>query len=74
MKDSFRDKTAIITGASSGIGKALALQLSDEGAWVALASRDEERLLKLISSGLLDRLVISMILRPTVTRMSQPKS
>jgi short-subunit dehydrogenase len=40
----FREKAAIITGASAGIGKALALQLAREGAWVALAARNQERL------------------------------
>ncbi len=34
----------IITGASRGLGRALAFQLADEGAWLALASRDESRL------------------------------
>lgn len=37
-------KTAIITGASSGIGKALAYRFSSEGYAVVLAARDEEKL------------------------------
>jgi short-subunit dehydrogenase len=37
-------KVAIITGASSGIGAALALQLSREGAAVILAARRKERI------------------------------
>jgi short-subunit dehydrogenase len=44
MTNTFREKTIIITGASSGIGKALALQLADQGAWLSLAARDAQRL------------------------------
>lgn len=40
----FSNHTIVITGASSGIGKALALRLADEGANLALASRSQERL------------------------------
>jgi short-subunit dehydrogenase len=44
MRNTFKERTVIITGASSGIGKALALQLADEGAWLALAARNAQRL------------------------------
>ena len=37
-------KTAVVTGASSGIGKAVAQRLVDAGARVALVGRSEERL------------------------------
>ncbi|MFH1026432.1 MAG: SDR family oxidoreductase [Pseudomonadota bacterium] len=46
--DTFREKTVIVTGASSGIGKALTLQLADEGAWLALAAREVQRLDSLV--------------------------
>jgi NAD(P)-dependent dehydrogenase (short-subunit alcohol dehydrogenase family) len=36
--DTFRDQVVIVTGASAGIGKALALQLADQGAKVAIAA------------------------------------
>ncbi|MCR1783318.1 SDR family NAD(P)-dependent oxidoreductase [Nocardioides carbamazepini] len=39
MKD-FRDKVAAVTGAGSGIGRALALQLAGEGARVAISDWD----------------------------------
>lgn len=42
--NTFREKTVVVTGASSGIGKALTLQLADEGAWLALAAREVQRL------------------------------
>lgn len=42
--DAFRDQVAIVTGASAGIGKALALQLARQGAKVCIAARRVERL------------------------------
>ena len=44
MKNVFRDKVVIVTGASAGIGKALALQLAEQGAKVTIAARRAERL------------------------------
>lgn len=47
MKDMFRDQFVIVTGASSGIGRSLALQLARQGAKVVIAARRAERLEKL---------------------------
>ena len=45
MSDSvLRENVMIITGASSGIGRALALQLAEQRAWLALAARDIDQL------------------------------
>jgi short-subunit dehydrogenase len=40
----FQNQVVIVTGASAGIGQALALQLADQGAWVVLAARRQDRL------------------------------
>ena len=62
-------ETAVITGASSGVGKSLAIQLSDAGYRVVLAARSEDKLNaiaeEIISKGG-DSLVVS-------TDVSQPE-
>lgn len=44
MKDLFKNKVAIVTGSSSGIGLATARLLAEKGAKVVLAARNKEKL------------------------------
>jgi len=39
-----KDRVAIVTGSSQGIGKAIALGLSEEGAKVVICARNEKQL------------------------------
>ena len=44
MRQDLSGKTVLVTGASSGIGRAMALALAEEGVRLALVGRSEERL------------------------------
>ena len=46
---SLKDKIALVTGASQGIGRATALALSESGAKIAAAARNAEKLAALVS-------------------------
>ena len=56
----FTGKTAIVTGASSGIGEATARRLSEEGANVVLASRTENSLQRVAADLAPDRTLIQI--------------
>jgi len=48
MKQLFRNKVVIVTGASSGIGEAVARKFAENGSKVMLAARSEEKLAKIV--------------------------
>src|SRR5262249_54957905 len=64
----FRNKAALITGASSGIGEELAWQLAQAGAMVTLAARR-----KALLAGLADRIVASGKRRPVIAECDVTK-
>lgn len=64
----FRDKAALVTGASSGIGEELAWQMTQDGAMVTLAARRKELL-----EGLAARIVASGKPRPLVVECDVTK-
>ena len=56
----FKNKTIWITGASSGIGKALAIKFSSLGANIVLSSRNEDELLKVANQCSTETLIIPL--------------
>jgi short-subunit dehydrogenase len=50
MKDLFKDRVVIVTGASSGIGEAIAREFAKNGSQVVLASRSEAKLAGIVES------------------------
>lgn len=55
-----RNKVAVVTGASSGIGRAIAIRLSNGGCKVVLASRNVEKLIELQEELENDTMVVRM--------------
>lgn len=63
MKKSLRGKVVVITGASSGIGRAAAILFAERGASVVLAARSEETLAEVVAA--CERLGAGAIAVPT---------
>ena len=49
MKNLFKDKVVIVTGASSGIGEAIAREFARNGSKVVLAARSEDKLSEIVN-------------------------
>jgi 3-oxoacyl-[acyl-carrier protein] reductase len=64
------DKTALVTGASQGIGEAIARRLAAQGARVVAAARNEEKLTRLAQ----EIEAAGGIARPLVLDVSQPET
>jgi len=47
MKNSLKDKIVIVTGASSGIGKALVYEFAKQGSKIVLAARNESKIIQI---------------------------
>jgi 2-hydroxycyclohexanecarboxyl-CoA dehydrogenase len=62
----FRDRTVLVTGASRGIGRSIALRFAEEGARIALVSRTVAELLQ--TASLVDELGARTIAIPTDIR------
>ena len=61
MKNRFVNKVVIVTGASSGIGEAIAREFARNGSKVVLAARSEESLAKIVSQIISDGFEASYI-------------
>ncbi len=66
----FKDKVVIITGASRGIGRELARQLTDQGARLVLAARNAERL-EMVKAECLKRGGLAIAVRTDVSIPAQ---
>lgn len=69
-KESFQGKIAIVTGASSGIGRAAALALAAKGSRLVLGSRDEEALNQ-VASQVCDLGGEALVVPTDVTKQNQ---
>ncbi len=49
-RDVYRDKVVVLTGATSGIGRAMCLQLAEAGAYLVMAARNETALQAMVEA------------------------
>ena len=73
VQDLFQNKVVVITGASSGIGKAIAREFAERRAIVVLASRNESKL-RALESEFISNGVRAMVFPTDVTDEEQCKS
>ncbi len=66
-------KTALITGAATGIGRAIALAFANEGAWVGINYRTSEDEAKALASHVTEAGGKALILRADISLASQVK-
>ena len=69
----FLENVVIITGASAGIGRELALLLAEQGAWLALAGRNAKKLEE-VSSQCRERGCKAVVVPTDVAEQSQCKN
>ncbi len=69
----FKDNVVIVTGASVGIGREVALQLADQGAWLALTARNKEALEE-VAAQCRQRGGRALVIRADVSRESDCKN
>lgn len=68
----FKNRWALITGASSGIGKAFAERLAKEGANLVLVARDQQALESLASALKLQHNIETLIISKDLTHLEAP--
>jgi 3-oxoacyl-[acyl-carrier protein] reductase len=70
MSISFQDQTGIVTGAASGLGRAIAIQLSERGVKLALLDKDEEGLASTAAALACEQIVVPL----DITREEEVRS
>ena len=66
----FRENVVIVTGASSGIGREIALHLAEQGAWLVLAARRADRL-EAVAAACRERGGLALVVPTDVSQQEQ---